>query len=123
MTTHRRNLPVLVATVAVACALTAAWFWLGQAEARQSAERTERDARQASLRLSDFVTARLVAVESIRRIREAGLMDEEATFVRSATIVQNELGGYLAINWIAPDGTIEWVSPAERNAAARRRNV
>ena len=75
VTTHRRNLPVLVATVAVACALTAAWFWLGQAEARQSAERTERDARQASLRLSDFVTARLVAVESIRRIREAGLMD------------------------------------------------
>ncbi len=123
VTTHRRNLPVLVATVAVACALTAAWFWLGQAEARQSAERTERDARQASLRLSDFVTARLVAVESIRRIREAGLMGEEATFVRSATIVQNELGGYLAINWIAPDGTIVWVSPAERNAAARGRNV
>jgi len=114
---------VALITGAALCALVGAWWWLGEAETRQTRERTARDARQASLRLSDFVAARLVAVESVRRIREAGLLTEEASFVRSCTIVQDELGGYLAINWIDADGTIRWVSPADRNARARGRNV
>ncbi|MCA9622272.1 MAG: CHASE domain-containing protein, partial [Myxococcales bacterium] len=118
----RRRL-VAVATLVVWSLLGAAWWVLGFNEEQRARALTQRDADQAAVRLSDFVAARLVAVDSIRRIREAGLLDDEAAFVRSCTIVQRELTGFLAINWIDSDGVIRWVSPPTPNERARGKNV
>ena len=104
-------------------ALVLGWWLLGERERAAIANRTAEQAQHAARGLHDFVAARLVAVDALARMREAGLLDEEDEFVASATIVQAELEGYLAINWVAEDGTITWVSPAHRNAAAKGKNV
>ena len=114
---------VALSAVAAAVALILAWWLLGERERAAIANRTAEQADHAARRLHDFVAARLVAVDALGRMREAGLLDREDDFVASATIVQTELGGYLAINWVAEDGTITWVSPPHRNAAAKGKNV
>ena len=119
----RWQLGLALSTLAAFAVLGGIWWGLGRSERATERDRTQRAAQQSALRLSDFVAARLVAVDSVRRMREAGLLDDERSFVRSTTILHRELDGYRAINWIEADGTIRWVSPEGTNRAARGRNV
>lgn len=75
-------------------------------------------ASQAALRLRDFVDARLLAVDTLRTQWEAGAFPEGRGFSMQSKIVQSRFGGFRAINWIDPGGTIRIVAPEEGNQAA-----
>ncbi|MCA9575807.1 MAG: ATP-binding protein [Polyangiales bacterium] len=75
---------------------------------------------QASLRLSDFVVARVLATAGLLESTRTGDDDE---FVARALTVQSEFGGFQAINRVSPAGIIELVTPAAANSVALGRNV
>lgn len=44
-------------------------------------------------------------------------------FEKIVTVVDRNIPGFFAINWVNPDGVIQWVYPQEPNAAALNKNL
>lgn len=73
---------------------------------------------QASHRLREFVESRLMAIQSIADYLVDGSAGADGDFVARSQSLQDNFGGFQALNWVAPDGTIEVVVPKEANAGA-----
>ena len=80
-------------------------------------------ARQAALRLQDYIGARLLAADTLRHSLEEGEPLTEEAFRDRSVQIQVRFGGFLALNWIDPDGVIRWVAPLAANRAAEGRSV
>jgi signal transduction histidine kinase len=83
----------------------------------------ESSAEQSSLRLNDFVSARIFVLASLASTYSSGREIEESGFRRSADAVHQQFDGILAVNWVAPDSTIKWTLPVDPNRAARGRKL
>ena len=94
-----------------------------QRDREQFEQTAEITARQAALRLQDYVGARVMGADTLRVSLEAGAELTEQSFVSRSMQIQERFGGFLALNWIDADGVIRWVAPLEENRAALGRNV
>ncbi len=91
---------------------------------RAQFEQTARiTASQAALRLDDYVGARLLAADTLREAVQTEPALNEPAFRERALHIQDRFGGFLALNWIDPDGVIRWVVPEAPNRAALGRSV
>jgi len=79
-------------------------------------------AEQVGIRLHDFIKTRLTRLEIFRESMEQKVFTE-AEFRAKALLIQHELTGFQAINWIDNDGTIQWVTPLSRNRPALGANL
>ncbi|RJO66730.1 MAG: PAS domain S-box protein [Myxococcales bacterium] len=80
-------------------------------------------ARQVAIRLEEYVSVRLNRVAEMRELWLAGQISSPAPFSRYAMNLQRQLSGLQAVNWVGPDGTIEWVVPEGPNRLAQGRNL
>ena len=93
------------------------------AEQRAFQSHVDTVALQAAHRLSSFMHARELLVESVARERAAGLLPDAESFTQRAEILHGDLPGFRALNWVDPDGVIRIVTPAESNRAALGRDI
>ncbi|MDQ3037220.1 MAG: ATP-binding protein, partial [Myxococcota bacterium] len=106
---------------AVPVALASALLLDREREARTA--ETRMLSEQAALRLTDFVRARFLALEIVRRetANPAFVPDERFDSIAEATQIQ--YGGFQAINWIDSSGVIRRVVPREPNLPALGRSL
>ncbi|MCF7807995.1 MAG: GAF domain-containing protein [Candidatus Marinimicrobia bacterium] len=74
-------------------------------------------AEQAGIRLYEFLNTRIARLEIFRESLENRMLSE-AEFRTKALLIQHELSGFQAINWIDANGTIQWVTPLSKNLPA-----
>ncbi len=86
-------------------------------------ETSQVTARQAALRLQDYVGARVLAAHTLRHELQTDEGLSKAEFQDRSVQLQVRFGGFLALNWIDGDGVIRWVAPEAPNRAAQGRNV
>ncbi len=98
-------------------------YTVDRQEQRIARQQVEITAGQVSLRLRDYVRARLMGLELLGRELQEGLIPDGKVFTAQAGIFQQKFGGFQAINWIDAGGTIRWVCPRKGNEAAEGRNV
>ncbi len=79
--------------------------------------RTKVTAEQAGLRLQEFVSTRLMRLDIFRKGMENKVF-AESEFRSKALLLQHELSGFQAINWIDNQGIIQWVTPLSTNLPA-----
>jgi len=117
----RRLLPWLLFLPVVVVA--GAWVASENVAREQFLREASVTAQQASLRLQDYVGARGLAADTLRETARAGPELTEDYFRQRSQSVQDQFGGFLALNWIDEQGVIRWVAPEGPNRAAEGRNV
>ena len=80
--------------------------------------KTQITAEQGGIRLSEFLNTRLTRLDFLRERMESKPFLNESEFRSRALLLQNELSGFQAINWIDADGIIQWVTPLSTNLPA-----
>lgn len=75
-------------------------------------------AEQVGIRLQDFLKTRISRLDFFREQMEVQTDLTESEFRAKALLIQAELPGFQAINWIDRDGYIRWVTPLNPNRAA-----
>jgi PAS domain S-box-containing protein len=71
-------------------------------------------AEQSGIRLHEFLNNRIVRLDIFRKSLEYEMLSE-AEFRAKALVIQHEISGFQAINWIDTDGIIQWVTPLSKN--------
>lgn len=84
---------------------------------------TEITAAEVAERLSDHLTLRYAMMRSLSHEMESGPLWTQAQFQTRATQIQGDFPGFLAINWVDPQGVIRWVTPEADNRAAKGKRV
>ncbi len=79
--------------------------------------KTQVTAEQVGIRLNDFLHTRITRLDYFRERMEDGPALSESEFRTRALLIQHELPGFQAINWIDEDGIIQWVTPLSTNLA------
>lgn len=74
-------------------------------------------AEQAGIRLNEYLNTRMARLDIFRESLEHRMLSE-AEFRAKALLIQHELSGFQAINWIDSDGIIQWVTPLSKNLPA-----
>lgn len=106
-----------------AVAVGATHALLRDAERRSIRSHVDTVAAQAAARLGSFVHTRQLLAATIARERAAGLTPDDASFAGQAEILESELPGFRAINWIDADGVIRVVTPLATNEGALGKDV
>lgn len=75
-------------------------------------------AEQVGIRLNEFLNTRLTRLDFFRERMEHKPALSEAEFRSRALLVQHELPGFQAINWVDSHGIIQWVTPLSTNLPA-----
>jgi len=109
-------------TLLLLALLATVWVVSGHEERRREQAEGAIVAAQAALRLEDYVGARLLAADTLRRSLEAGLDRDRRSFEIHAQQIHDRFGGFLALNWIDGEGVIRWVVPLEQNRQALGRS-
>ncbi len=99
------------------------WSRFRSMEREAAQEQLNVVAAQTAERIEDFVGSRLFLVENVRSTIARGGLDNAEVFVQEAGALQQRFPGLQAINWVRPDGVIEWVSPVEPNFEAKGKNI
>jgi two-component system, cell cycle sensor histidine kinase and response regulator CckA len=121
---RRAVFPSLILFVVVAASLFAAWLLVRHHRAETLHLQTGLVADQIAARLEEAIAGRLEMVEMLRREIAAGLVtNDRDAFEARAALVQQQLDGYQAINWIDTEGVIRWVVPVDENVAALDSNI
>jgi PAS domain S-box-containing protein len=94
--------------------------WMGiQYSQRQESQKldikTQIVAEQVGIRLHEFINTRLSRLDYFRAYVEGEPDISEAAFRSRALLIQNELSGFQAINYIDVNGFIQWVTPLSPN--------
>ncbi|NQV15431.1 GAF domain-containing protein [bacterium] len=77
--------------------------------------KTQITAEQVGIRLHEFVNTRLTRLKYLRERMENEPFLDEAEFISRALLIQHELPGFQAINWIDENGIVQWVTPISSN--------
>ncbi len=99
------------------------WWSISTRDRAILRRQTRVTAEQAAARLEDALALRLALVDQIRHEWLASPFETRAAFTRRSLALQREFPGYLAVNWIDPDGIIRWAVPREPNRAAENRDL
>lgn len=96
--------------------------WLGlkyvvEQDSQKLIIKTDVMAEQVGIRLHDFISTRLSRLAIFRESMEDKDFTE-AEFRTKALLIQHELAGFQAINWINTEGVIQWVTPLSKNLEA-----
>lgn len=89
--------------------------YVSDQEVEKTEIRTQVTAEQVGIRLHDFLNTRITRLDLLRDRMEQDHPVKEADFNRMALLLQNELPGFQAINWINSEGIIQWVTPLTDN--------
>ncbi|MCF7823626.1 MAG: GAF domain-containing protein [Candidatus Marinimicrobia bacterium] len=79
--------------------------------------KTDVMAEQVGIRLHDFINTRISRLLIFRESMEDKVFTE-AEFRSKALVIQHELTGFQAVNWINKEGIIQWVTPLSKNLQA-----
>jgi len=97
--------------------LTIGWFGLRyvvKQDNEKLAIKTDVMAEQLGIRLHDFINTRLSRLAVFREEMETTVFTE-TEFRSKALLIQHELSGFQAVNWINREGIIQWVTPLNTN--------
>jgi signal transduction histidine kinase/CheY-like chemotaxis protein len=122
----KRSTPYFVAgLVFLVFAAPAMYVWTGlrTKSARVQEDRLHLLAEQSALRVEEYLQSRLLAVQVLQQGAESGLFLDRFPFQDQSLAIQNEFGGFQAVNWADSSYTIRWVVPLEGNEAAVDRNI
>ncbi|MHC4836634.1 MAG: hybrid sensor histidine kinase/response regulator [Planctomycetota bacterium] len=101
------------------------WVWTmlrgNSVEGQQ--ERLDLTADQAALRLSEFLEGRFLAVRVLQQGMENGSLEEPQAFRAQSSAVQEEFGGFQALNWADRHYNLVWVVPLAGNEGALGKNI
>ncbi len=81
-------------------------------------QHTNTAAEQVCIRLEDFVETRLSALEVFSKRWTQRPDFSEERFLQFAELYYANYPGFMAVNWVNPEGIIHWVYPEETNRAA-----
>ena len=88
----------------------------GQTQENQKLDlKTQIVAEQVGIRLHEFVDTRLSRLDYFRAYMESNPGLTEPVFRSRALLIQHELAGFQAINWIDKNGVFQWVTPLSSN--------
>ncbi len=77
--------------------------------------KTQITAEQVGIRLHEYLNTRLTRLDFFRERMENIPALTESEFRSKALLIQHELPGFQAINWIDAQGVIQWVTPQSAN--------
>ncbi|MEA3287470.1 MAG: ATP-binding protein [Candidatus Marinimicrobia bacterium] len=77
--------------------------------------KTQVTAEQVGIRLHEFLNTRISRLGFLRERMESEPFVQEAEFRSKALLLQHELPGFQAVNWIDTAGIIQWVTPLSAN--------
>lgn len=97
--------------------------FISRTERERDLQETRIIAEQAATRLEDLFNARLQVIHLLSQKWDGGLPYDRKSFTHETQLIQNLFKGFQATNWIAPDGTIEWVVPEASNPNTRGSNI
>lgn len=80
-------------------------------------------AGQTALRLEEFLDSRLLAVQTLQKGMQLGVLQDSHRFAAASESLQSDFLGFQALNWIDDDYILRWVVPEEDNRGALGRNV
>ena len=104
--------------IVVVTGLSLAWWGMDRQWQANTQAQLRSSSVQASHRLREFVESRLSAVRSVGdSVSDNGQLSEK-NFVRSSLSLQENLGGFQALNWVNANGIIQIVVPRETNLGA-----
>jgi len=112
----RLGISLLVAAL-ITGGMTTSWFGATSSNGETLASELRGAAPILAGRLDDYIKARLLAADVLRR----GLVHldwGEDDFRHQSELVRTGFGGFQALSWVADDGTLAWVEP--RTGANRR---
>ena len=89
--------------------------YLKNQESEKLKIKTQVTAEQVGIRLHEFLNTRLTRLDFFRERMESKPVLEEAEFRTRALMMQHELPGFQAINWVDENGIIQWVTPLSTN--------
>ena len=118
----RRTLPVFVFIILSFVTLFI-WLRLVDKEKRIMAEHTKGLSEQAAYRLQDAINIRF---EILKVMSERWVAVEDWSYERYsqyASLLYSSFPGFQAINWINPQGIIEWVYPIDSNLSALNKDL
>ncbi len=107
---RNRLLLVLIAALG-ATMLTSLWRKLDRAEDRRLQDETRITAEQVTQRLGAWIDFHIHALERVVDRKEPDFLESRGGFQHHAERVLEGEHGYLAINWVSPDGVIRTVNP------------
>ncbi len=108
--------------VLLVSAIFGTWWFVDRDWQRSTMRQVQLATNQAALRLQGFIDARLSATSSLGGGLSAELIEPDTFRIRSHAL-QDNFGGYQALNWVDADGNIQVVVPEELNQGAIGKNV
>lgn len=122
----KRSTPYLVGGLVFlvfAAPVVYVWSSLRTKSARAQEDRLHLLAEQSALRVSEYLQSRLLAMQVLQQGAESGLFLDRFPFQDQSRAIQQEFGGFQAVNWVDASYIIRWVVPLEGNEGAVNRNV
>ena len=120
---ERRHLITILVFLSICLVSIGLWWLLRSHEKEEARAVTKLSAEQVARGLQDRLDSHLAVVNYLREewLRKGQMTQEEFTQVVLAIVSQYE--GFQAINYINPQGIIEWVVPESPNLPARGKDL
>ncbi len=115
---HTVIVPLVVTLIMSSCFITG-WAIVRYDERIMIHEETEHEARHFAFVLESYIATRLALAEQLRNEWLLHPINSEAEFLKMMESSHELFGDFQAINWVNPDGIVEWISPIEENEPAR----
>ena len=110
---RRYSLPIIVFILISAIGFVGIQY-IVRLQEENLAVKTNVLAEQSGIRLMEFLDTRIARLDIFREGLENKMLSE-AEFRTKALLIQHELSGFQAINWIDVDGVVQWVTPLSKN--------
>ncbi len=109
--------------IAVAIGGNLALIYVQNQESEKLDIKIQITAEQVGIRLHEFINTRLTRLDFLRERMEHQPLLKESDFRTRALLIQHELPGFQAINWIDENGIIQWITPLSTNQPAMGVNL
>lgn len=109
----RYSLPITVFVLISAVGCVGIQYII-QLQAENLTTKTNVMSEQSGIRLQEFLETRVARLDIFRKGMENKMLSE-AEFRTKALLIQHEISGFQAINWVDPEGVIQWVTPLSKN--------
>ncbi len=120
--TLSRYFPLAVFLCLASAVLGVSWFL---SHNQTAAIRNEANliGQQTAGQLEDHIANHLSIIEHIRNLWMKRQINNHDAYVETVESLQLQFSGFQAINWVNPEGIIQWVAPVAGNGPALRANL
>ncbi len=120
--TLSRYLPLAIFLCLASAVLGVSWF-LHHNQTNAIRNETNLVGQQTAAQLEDHIANHLSIIEHLRNLWMKRQINNQEAYVETVELLQLQFSSFQAINWVNPEGIIQWVAPVAGNGPTLGANL